>query len=77
MFQRKPGYYWVAWSERADEELALRRPGPLVAQWDGTVWWFVRSDTYRFECELEVISEISAPMLNEPPQLAVAFAARA
>jgi hypothetical protein len=61
MFEREPGYYWIAWSERADTELAARKPGPLVAQWDGKVWWLVRSDVYRFDCEVEVLDSALAP----------------
>lgn len=58
MSGRQPGYYWVTWTKLADEEVALRRPGPLVAQWDGAVWWLIRSDTYRFDSELDAIGEI-------------------
>ena len=44
MSTRKPGYYWVTWSELADADLVTRRPGPLIGHWDGRVWWFVRSE---------------------------------
>lgn len=58
---RTPGYYWITWTDLADADCAARRPGPLVGQWDGEVWWFFRSDIYRFDCEVEVLDEISAP----------------
>jgi hypothetical protein len=61
MFKREPGYYWITWNERADADLAARKPGPLVAQWDGNVWWLIRSDVYRFDCEVEVPSGALAP----------------
>jgi hypothetical protein len=63
MMTREPGYYWVTWTERADEDLTRRRPAPLVAQWDGNVWWLVRSDVYRFDCELKVLGG----MLRQSP----------
>lgn len=65
MSQRTPGYYWAAWTERADKEVASRRPGPFVAHWDGAVWWFILSDVYRFDCELEVLGNILAPPRSE------------
>jgi hypothetical protein len=58
---RAPGYYWVNWSKWADSELAARRPGPLVGEWDGKVWWFSRVDAYQFDCDLIVISNLSLP----------------
>jgi hypothetical protein len=61
MPRRTPGYYWVTWTNLADADCVARRPGPLVGQWDGKVWWFFRSDVYRFDCEVEVLDEISAP----------------
>lgn len=61
MFTREPGYYWIAWSERADAELAAPKPGPLIAQWDGKVWWLIRSDVYRFDCEVDVLGAALAP----------------
>jgi hypothetical protein len=61
MLNREPGYYWITWSERADAELAARKPEPLIAQWDGSVWWLIRSDVYRFDCEVEVLGGALAP----------------
>jgi hypothetical protein len=58
---RMPGYYWITWTDLADADWVARRPGPLVGQWDGRVWWFVRSDVYRFDCEVEVLDQIPAP----------------
>jgi len=58
---RKPGYYWIDWTHMADEELVARRPGPHVGWWDGSVWWFVRTDVYRFDCEVKVLDAIAAP----------------
>jgi hypothetical protein len=55
MFKREPGYYWITWNDRADADLTALKPGPLVAQWDGNVWWLIRSDVYRFDCEVEVL----------------------
>jgi hypothetical protein len=64
---RMPGYYWVTWTDLADADLVARRPGPLVGHWDGRVWWFVRSDVYRFDCEVEVLGEIPAPCRQAVP----------
>jgi hypothetical protein len=61
MFKREPGYYWIRWTELVDADLAARKPGPLIAQWDGEVWWLVRSDVYRFDCEVEVLGGRLAP----------------
>lgn len=61
MVLRTPGYYWVTWTDLADADCVACRPGPLVGQWDGKVWWFFRSDVYRFDCEVEVLDEISSP----------------
>jgi hypothetical protein len=59
---REPGYYWVTWTEFADEEVARRRPGPCIARWDGAVWWLIRSEVYRFDCELRVLGHaITSP----------------
>ena len=79
MSGRQPGYYWVTWTKLADEEVALRRPGPLVAQWDGAVWWLIRSDTYRFDSELDAIGQIRqlAPAEFPRPILAYTCAAQA
>jgi hypothetical protein len=74
MSERTPGYYWVTWTKLADEEAVLRRPGPLVAQWDGAVWWFTRSDTYRFDSELDVVGEIPKPVSVEFPRPVLAYA---
>jgi hypothetical protein len=74
MSMRTPGYYWVTWTELADEEVARRRPGPLVAQWDGDVWWFIRSDTYRFDSEVDVIAEIPQPVTAGFPRPILAYA---
>jgi hypothetical protein len=74
MSERTPGYYWVTWTKLADEEVALRRPGPLVAQWDGDVWWLIRSDTYRFDRELVVIASIAEPVTAEFPRPILAYA---
>ncbi|HTP93513.1 MAG TPA: hypothetical protein VMJ52_17345 [Xanthobacteraceae bacterium] len=61
MSKRDPGYYWITWTDRAEPEFARRKPGPLIAQWDGSVWWFVRSDAYRFDCEVEVLGDLLPP----------------
>lgn len=61
MPKRKPGYYWIVWSEHADPALAAHRPGPLIGQWDGTVWWLIRTDVYRFDCEVEVLGSTLSP----------------
>jgi hypothetical protein len=61
MPERSPGFYWIRWSDRADAELVARRPEPLIGQWDGRVWWLMRSDVYRFDCEVEVLSDVLAP----------------
>lgn len=61
MLLRMPGYYWVAWTDLADADWVARRPGPVVGWWDGKVWWFVRSEVYRFDCEVEVLEEIPTP----------------
>jgi hypothetical protein len=58
---RKPGYYWITWTDLVDADLAARRPGPLIGQWDGKLWWFVRSEVYRFDCEVKVLEEILTP----------------
>jgi hypothetical protein len=52
---RKPGYYWVKWSALANAELAAKRPGPLVGEWDGKVWWFNRIEAYQFDCDVNPI----------------------
>ena len=62
---RTPGYYWVTWTELADAEVAKRRPGPSIAQWDGAVWWFIRSDVYRFDRELKVLGNALTPPAAE------------
>jgi hypothetical protein len=59
---RMPGYYWVTWTDLADADWVARRPGPLIGQWDGRVWWFVRSDVYRFDCEVVVLDEVPLPL---------------
>jgi hypothetical protein len=60
MTDRKPGYYWVNWTDRAEPHLIERRPAPLVGEWDGKVWWFARLDAYRFDCEVSVLGECVA-----------------
>jgi|HubBroStandDraft_1064217.scaffolds.fasta_scaffold1060099_2 hypothetical protein len=52
---RTPGYYWIKWSNFADPKLATRRPGPIVGEWDGKVWWFSRMNSYQFDCDVMVI----------------------
>lgn len=71
MAMRKPGYYWVDWSDRAHADVAARRPGPLIGQWDGRVWWFVRSDVYQFDCEVRVVGDALAPPRQDssPPSV--------
>jgi hypothetical protein len=66
MFKREPGHYWVTWSELADAELVARKPGPLIGQWDGNFWWFIRSDIYRFDCEVKVLGSVLAPPQRVP-----------
>lgn len=58
---REPGYYWIKWSEHADADMTARRPGPLIGQWDGRVWWFACSEVYQFDCEVIVMSDALAP----------------
>ncbi|MGA2942582.1 MAG: hypothetical protein ABSE50_11160 [Xanthobacteraceae bacterium] len=52
---RKPGYYWINWTGLADPSLATRRPGPLVGEWDGKVWWLSRVQAYQFDCDVTVV----------------------
>jgi hypothetical protein len=73
MSERTPGYYWVTWTERADSELALRRPAPLVAEWDGNVWWLIRSGVYCFDCEVDVLSSVAAPARHEFPRPSLSY----
>jgi hypothetical protein len=61
MNKRKPGYYWVDWTDWADPELVNSRPGPLVAEWDGNAWWFARMPPYRFDSEVKTLGECLAP----------------
>jgi hypothetical protein len=56
MSKRTPGYYWVDWTDDIVVS-GCRRPGPLVGEWDGKAWWFPRTETYRFDCEVKVLSE--------------------
>lgn len=64
MSERNPGYYWVDWTNRADRDVVERKPGPLIGEWDGRVWWFVRMDAYRFDCEVVVLRECLTPPSN-------------
>jgi len=75
MTQRQLGYYWVVWTDMADIEVRQARPGPLLGRWDGKYWWFVRMEVSKFDCEVEVISDLLEPPLrvSESRQ---AFAAR-
>ena len=59
MIIRTPGYYLVEWSGSADPELVARRPGPLVGERDGRVWWFSRMQAYQFDCDVTVIGEFT------------------
>ena len=61
MTKRAPGYYWVEWRAGWVDDEPERRPGPLVAEWNGRVWWFTRLDAYRFASQVEVIAECSMP----------------
>jgi hypothetical protein len=65
MAQREPGYYPVVWTDFADIELRTRRPSPLVGEWDGKYWWFTRIDTYKFDCEVEVIGDLIEPQQTQ------------
>jgi hypothetical protein len=67
MSERMPGYYWVDWTELADSELVDRRPGALIGEWDGKVWWFVHMQTYRFDCEVRIRGERLAPPASLTP----------
>jgi hypothetical protein len=69
---RTPGYYWVMWSATADQDLALRRPGPLVGEWDGHVWWFSRMQSYQFDCDVMVMGKFKDVMLPKTELLSVA-----
>jgi hypothetical protein len=74
MTERAPGYYWVEWRAGWVDDEPKHRPGPLVGEWDGQVWWFTRFDTYRFASQVEVIAECPTPAvvpkLNSPqPEL--------
>jgi hypothetical protein len=61
---REAGHYWVCWSTMADEEIAKRRPTPMMGLWDGSVWWLTRLDRYFFDSELVVIGERIMPPGN-------------
>jgi len=61
MTQRKPGYYWVVWTDLADVDVKDARPAPLIGEWDGRFWWFARMASYRFDCEVEVVDDLLLP----------------
>jgi hypothetical protein len=61
MTTRPPGYYWIEWTERADAEFVGSRPGPLVGEWTGKVWWFTRLSACRFDCEVQVLGACVDP----------------
>jgi hypothetical protein len=69
MVTREPGFYWVTWTAQADRDLAQRKPGPHVAHWDGGVWWFVRSEIYRFDTDLHVLGSVLRPPQSNHPHL--------
>jgi hypothetical protein len=75
MMDRTPGFYLVEWSDLADPELAARRPGPLVGEWDGRVWWFSRMQAYQFDCDVKVISELMAITSTVSPRVTLMSAA--
>jgi hypothetical protein len=64
MTERAPGYYWVEWRAGWVDDEPQHRPGPLVGEWDGRVWWFTRFETYRFASQVEVIAECLAPAVQ-------------
>jgi hypothetical protein len=61
MTERAPGYYWIKWRDAWVDDEPLRRPAPLVGEYDGKVWWFTRLDTYRFDSQVEVIAQCPTP----------------
>jgi len=61
MPDRERGYFWIEWSGLADDELRGRRPGPLIGEWDGRVWWFHRMSAYRFDSEVRVLGPALSP----------------
>ena len=73
MTHRQPGYYWINWTHMADEDLASRKPGPHIAHWDGRVWWFLRTDVYRFDSEVAVLGPLLEPPHRDVPPLEPAF----
>jgi hypothetical protein len=75
MIERVPGFYIVEWSDLADPELVARRPGPLVGEWDGRVWWFSRTQAYQFDCDVKVISEFAVVTPTAPARAAMSAAA--
>jgi hypothetical protein len=64
MTERAPGYYWVEWRDGWVDDEPERRPGPLVGEWDGRVWWFTRFEAYRFASQVEVIAECPMPAVR-------------
>jgi hypothetical protein len=64
IMERHAGYYWIVWTDLADTELRIRRPGPLIGEWDGRFWWFARMDVYKFDREVEVIGTMLHPQEN-------------
>jgi len=45
----------------ADPDLTLIKPGPLIGEWDGQVWWLNRVRSYQFDCDVRVISTLRFP----------------
>jgi hypothetical protein len=76
MTERAPGYYWVDWRAGWVDDEPDRRPGPLVGEWDGRVWWFSRLDTYRFDSQVEVIADCPAPAARPNPDTKINFLGR-
>ena len=61
MADREAGHYWVCWSPLAAEETVRRFPAPMLALWDGSVWWLPRVDRYFFDSELVVLGDRLMP----------------
>jgi hypothetical protein len=57
MKNRDRAFYWVEWTQFADAELVESKAGPQVGEWDARYLWFACMQTYRFDREVNVLSE--------------------
>ena len=69
MTERALVYYWVEWRNGWVDDEPQSRPGPLVGEWDGKVWWFTRLESYRFDSQVEVVAECPLPPLRPEAHL--------